>query len=235
MKILVGIPVLSGYDHTKNAIDSVLSQENVDLLIIDNGADLDVKPLFILYSQDERVTVISNPENRYVNPAWNQIVKYFLASLSHDYLVIMNSDLLMNKNWSRVLFNRFITYKNESYLPNVIDDRTLVDQNIGIESICQEVTGGVPGIFITLTKEQARLIYPITEDCLIWYGDNWIYDILRGSGHKTIILNNLIAHHGGSQTVSRLIGIDKLIEFDTKLWPDVQIKIQEVIERNKGK
>lgn len=235
MKILVGIPVLSGYDHTKNAIESVLSQKNVDLLIIDNGADLDLKALFILYSQDERVTIISNPENRYVNPAWNQIVRYFLASLRHDYLVIMNSDLLMNKDWSRVLLNRFITYKNESYLPNVIEDRTLVDQDVSMESVCQEVTGGVPGIFITLTKEQAKLIYPITEDCLIWYGDNWIYDILRGCGHKTVILNNLIAHHGLSQTVSRLIGIDKLIEFDTKLWPDVQIKIQEVIERNKGK
>jgi len=63
MKILVGIPCLSGYGHTKEAIDCVLSQDNVDLLLIDNGADQDVKDLFILYSQDNRVTVIHNEKN----------------------------------------------------------------------------------------------------------------------------------------------------------------------------
>lgn len=236
MKILVGIPCLSGYGHTKEAIDSVLSQSNVDLLLIDNGADEDVKNLFLLYSQDTRVTIIHNANNIYVNPAWNQIVKYFLDNIGYDYLVIMNSDLLMNKNWARVLFNRFITCSNESYLPVVIDDKTLVHKDVNVvSSVCQEINGGAPGVFITLTKTQARLIFPITEDCLVWYGDNWVYDILRGCGHKIIIIDNLIAHHGLSQTVSRVAGIDELIGADHKKWRElVSGKIQEVIERNKG-
>ena len=134
-----------------------------------------------------------------------------------------------------MLRHRITANSIASYLPTTINDRTLFNQDVSItQSSSVEVTGGLPGIFITLTRKQAELINPITEDCLVWYGDNWIYDILRGCGHKTIILDNLIAHHGLSQTIQRVIGIDKIIEEDTKLWPSVQLKIQERIARNKG-
>lgn len=236
MRLLVGIPVLSGYQHTKDAIESVLSQKDVDLLLIDNGADYDIKELFKTYSDNSRVNIIVYPQNIYVNPAWNRIIKQFLSSLSYDCLVIMNSDLVMHKDWSKVLLNRLYAYANETYLPTIINDKMQVDQEVRMESNCQEVSGGVAGVFITLTKAQAKLVYPITEECLVWYGDNWIYEILRGLGHKMIILDNLIAHHGISQTIYRLTGIDEIISFDTKLWPEVQLKIQDIIDgRNRSK
>lgn len=220
MKILVGIPVLSGYKHTMEAINSVLNQDNIELLIIDNNATPDLKELFKEYGSRPNVKIKVNEENIYVNPAWNQIMYYFLSSDS-DVLVIMNSDLTMQNNWAEVLRQCYNNNAYSSYIPIVINDCVKLKQMQKVDIQTNQyslIREGAPGIFITLSKKQCKLVYDIPEIIKVWYGDNWIYGILRGAGHPTFVPDNLFAFHGLSQTISKIDGIDDIIAKDRHEW-----------------
>lgn len=234
MKILIGIPVITGYKHTMEAINSVLNQQNVELLIIDNNATPDIKELFKQYVDLPNVTIKVNEQNIYVNPAWNQIMFHFLASDS-DVLVIMNSDLTMQNNWAEVLRNCIMRNPYGSYLPVVINDCVKIEQMKEVNVEVAEhtiVKEGTAGIFITLTKGQCNLVYDVPETMKVWYGDNWIYGVLRGIGQETVIASNLFAFHGISQTVSKIEGIDNIIAQDRFEWNNnVEPYMNLLIER----
>lgn len=201
MKILVGIPCLYGAEHTKKAIDSVINE--ADVLVIDNGAEKEVNDLISAYGS--RVFCIKNPVNVYVNPAWNQIMEFFLAG-KWDRLVIMNSDLIMQYGWSKRL--------RDGIIPIISDD------NCKTEIVCTE---GTPGVFICLDRKMTEIVYPIPPDIKVWFGDNWIFETLRSVGYQTIMIPGLKAHHwhNGSQTVQRVPGISEIIEDDKIAWEQI--------------
>jgi GT2 family glycosyltransferase len=238
MKILIGIPCLYGHGHTEDAIKSVVFHPNVDLLLIDNGAESDIKRLIKEYSGFGNTHVISNKENVYVNPAWNQIIDVFLKG-DWDLLCIMNSDLTMQFNWADSLRNLYEKFGDDyTYIPVVKEDRNDIKIRVNPSEFNVFTVASAPGIFITLNRKQAKLIYPIPEDCKVWFGDDWIYGILRGLGCKTAVASNLIAYHGVSQTVQRVEGIDRVIANDKIAWEQIlSPKMNEVIneQRNKGK
>lgn len=218
MKILVAIPFLYGYGHSKNAIESVMNQKDVDLLFIDNGGDPDIKTLAAEYLNHPNVKFIRNAQNIFVNPAWNQAMKLFLTS-NYDLLCIMNSDLCLQQDWSEVVRKRLRANQNECMVPKVVTDINVFNKSVDVtDSGFTEANIGLPGIFFTLTKKQCQLVYPIPSELKIWFGDNWVFDRLRNSGHKTIIPEGFIAIHGNSQTVSKLPGISELIEIDKLEW-----------------
>lgn len=217
MKILVGIPCLFGSVHTKESIDSVINEAEV--LLIDNRAEQSVKDVISSYNCHK----IHNKENIYVNPAWNQIIEFFLKNDYYDSLVIMNSDIIMENGWSDVL------KKAETDI--------IAIPNLGDATEDVEVYSGTPGVFIHLNRKQAEIIYPIPEFIKVWFGDNWIYEILRSLGYKTIIYHELKAshYHNGSQNVSRVKGISEIIEEDKRQWelngiPEMNKVIQKYLK-----
>jgi vacuolar-type H+-ATPase subunit F/Vma7 len=218
-KYLVGIPCLYGAEHCKDAIESVVHKKNVDVLLIDNGSEPRVKELLHRYSTKENVLVISNPVNIYVNPAWNQIISHFLKS-DYEYLLIMNSDLILQKDWDKVLDYYFNEYPNIVPIPTIGNNSKMGEVNLNFDYT--EVHGGTPGVLIIINRKHAELIYPIPEQLKIWYGDNWIYEGLRRLGYKTVVLNNLLSYHLWSQTVSKVSGISELIEQDKIEWESLQ-------------
>ena len=70
-KMLVGIPVFRLGNVASYTLNSVIDTP-ADVLIVDNGADADVKRAITAYP---RAKVIVNEKNEYVNFAWNQIMK----------------------------------------------------------------------------------------------------------------------------------------------------------------
>jgi len=218
-KILVAIPVVINPQLFRAAITSVLVNRrgNVDLLIIDNNSDILVKQIIYEIQQDYLgVIVITNAENIFVNPAWNQMMQFFLKRKQYDYLCIMNSDLVLQNNWYELLNNRWQHNENEIIIPNVCDEISL---NLSTEiQDAKEVNSGTAGIFITLNREQCNIVYPIPNEIKVWFGDEWIYTILRNLGYKTVIPNNFIARHEWSSTVSKLEGIHSIIEQDKVQW-----------------
>jgi hypothetical protein len=224
-KILVGIPVVSGYKHTMEAIDSVVYKPNVHLLIIDNNATEDVKELFKTYKCLDNFTVIVNEKNVYVNPAWNQIMDFFLKG-DFEICCLMNSDLTLQTNWHEVLRYWYFFKDKSSFVPLLVGDCVKVERMKHVEmygGVPTQLDGGIAGVFITLNREQCELIYPIPSEIKVWFGDNWIYDLLRGLGHKIFAVDNLIAFHGLSQTIDRVEGVTKVIEEDKTNW-DIIVK-----------
>jgi GT2 family glycosyltransferase len=197
MKILVAIPVISGAEHTKMAIDSVVGE--ADVLVIDNNAD-DLTKLVLLR---EHIAVIENDKNEYVNFAWNQSIYYFLES-DYDTLIIMNSDLIMQPGWSKKLDQSQICIPTDgSHIEDVV------------------VTEGTPGVFIHLNREMAEIVFPIPDDYIkIWWGDYFTYEVLRRLGYQTVVKAGLIANHynGGSQSVNIVPDKESIIEQDKANW-----------------
>lgn len=215
MKILVGIPVLTGPEHTREAIESVLDYSGADLLIIDNGSGLDMKEMLSRFN-NTRIYCIENPVNIYVNPAWNQIIKHFLER-DYDQLLIMNSDLILCPDWYEVIKKHSELFPNHIAIPNLTNDKSALVKTSG-EYLAVEVFEGTPGVLISLNQEQAKEIYPIPETIKVWFGDNWIYEGLRKKGYRTFVLSNLVGYHSGSQTVSQVPGISEIIEQDKVEW-----------------
>jgi GT2 family glycosyltransferase len=219
VKILVGIPCLFGHVHTKQAIDSVINES--DVLIIDNGSEQLIKDLILGYKDKSNVHVIRNKENIFVNPAWNQIIDFFLKNEHYDSLVIMNSDVIMERGWSDVLMK----------VPTDI----IAIPNSGNQKENIEVHNGTNGVFIHINRKHAKIIYPIPEYCKVWFGDQFIYTVLRKLGYKTIVYHELIGnhYHNGSQNVSKVHGISEIIEEDKKYWElNGEISINEIINKN---
>lgn len=230
MKILVSIPCLYGPEHTQEAIESVVNKPDVDLLLIDNGAEESVKKVIIDSAKNNlNITqIISNHSNIYVNPAWQQAIDYFLNQPQYDYLILMNSDLIMHHDWDIILKSLWAENPDDIYIPEIINDKTF--QNFNKRESSVRVYEGTPGVFITLNRKQAEIINPIPKEIKVWFGDNWIYDILRGLGYKTIIPNNLLSYHYWSQNVQKVEGISELIEEDKRQWQLIKHRVQERIE-----
>lgn len=202
----MGVPVLFGLEYIGGMIDGIVG--DADLLIIDNGSPVMVKSIINQYAgRYKNITVIENDTNVYVNPAWNQIMQYFLKNKKYDQLVIMNSDLFMRGKWAGQLVNGI------SCIPTD-----------GSHKEDQVVMEGTPGVFIHLNREMVELVYPIPNKLKVWFGDNWIYDRIRKAGFKTVIRSGMLAthHQGGSKTVQQVQGISEIIEQDKLVWEQVK-------------
>ncbi len=235
MKILVSIPCLFNGAMCNEAIASVAEKEFVSVLLIDNGSDEDVKEVINKWSKLPNVYVINNPQNVYVNKAWGQAVDFFVNNIEYSHLIIMNSDLVMHSKWDRVLINRLAENINEITIPKVIDDKFFNGNDIDMSvSESEKVYSGTAGIFIVLSRKLVELINPIPTECLVWFGDQYIYTVLRSLGYETVIPNNLLCYHAHSQTVSRVPGISEIIERDKIAWNEiVEPRMLDLIEKLK--
>lgn len=221
MNYLVGIPCLTGASHCKLAIESVAYRDNVSILIIDNGAEPEVKEMLKEYRNMRNFYIISNPENIYVNAAWSQILEYFLSKPEYDYLLIMNSDLALNVNWDKVLDLYFENYPQVIPIPIIRNDNV---DTCEVELIIKhdEVFEGTPGVCIILNRKHAKIVFPLPTEILVWFGDDVIYGILRGLGYKTIVPHNLLSSHSQSSTVVKVAGISEIIEEDKRQWEKIK-------------
>lgn len=235
MKILVVIPCLYGVDHTREAIESVINKPDVDLLLIDNGAEKGVKDLITNYiSGHVNIFRATFEHNIYVNPAWQYGITVFLNSAQYTHLIIMNSDLIMQRDWDLVLRKRWAINSDEICIP-VIGNAKHMDRVNPEISPAQLVHEGTPGVFITLSRKQVEIINPLPSECLVWFGDQWIYEILRECGYQTVIPSNLISYHYWSQNVQKVAGISEIIEEDKRQWEIVKHRKQPIIESNRIK
>lgn len=221
MKYYVGIPCLFGARHTQEAIESVIHHPDVHLLLIDNGAEQSVKDLISYYECLPNVSVIHNEVNIYVNPAWNQILEKFLKS-DCDYVIIMNSDLILHKDWKTVLDDTFALLPSLLVAPIISSDKGILSQEYEPCGIMTEIFEGPPGVLVILNKEHVERIYPIHESIKVWFGDNWIYETLRLRRYHTWVLTNLLTYHSGSQNVSKVDGIAEIIEQDKIAWETIK-------------
>jgi hypothetical protein len=168
------------------------------------------------YSERDNVHLIINPQNIYVNPAWNQIMDFALVN-KYERCCIMNSDLVLHPDWLKVL-NK-VEKENPMTVPcptwcHVEKFNEADTKNIQLIN----VDGGIPGVFLVLDQTLLEFVFPIPETLKIWFGDNWIFDLARQLGYQQCLVKGLYAHHYISQNVSRVTEAPEIIEQDKIQW-----------------
>ena len=208
MSIMIGIPVIYSLNCVKTCIEHAKDQK-AELFIIDNNSDKAIKRIIEPYKK------IVNPQNVYVNPAWNQILEEFLQS-DHDVVVIMNSDLYLKHDVIQKLSELDLDKDKTIACLNLVDKFDDCERKITY------VNDGVAGVFIPLTKKMAKEVYPIPPEIKIWFGDNWIYQRLQKIGYRFTIYSDLQARHIWSSSVGALPEAHQVIEQDKLAWLTVQ-------------
>jgi hypothetical protein len=202
MRILVGIPVIYCEECVQQCLESLKGQD-VEILIIDNDATEEIKKMISGYPH------LINEKNVYVNPAWNQIMKIFLNS-NYDKLIILNSDMILEKDVIQKIQNIDIDKEGTIILPNVSDHH--------ISEGVREIEWGFPGIMIVLSRKMCELVYPIPESLKLWFGDDWIYRRLIKNGYKLRVHYDIKAKHAGSRSIVSLKEAVEIIEQDKINW-----------------
>lgn len=211
MSIMIGIPVIYNANCVRTCIEHLQGQ-NAEVFIVDNNSDKTIKKIIEPYRK------IVNPENVYVNPAWNQIIEEFLKT-DHDVVVIMNSDLYLKHDVVHKLSQLGLDKDK------IIACLNLVDKFSECERQITYARDGIAGVFIPLTKKMAKAVYPIPPEIKIWFGDNWIYEKLKKIGYQFAIFNDLQARHIWSSSVGVLPEAHQVIEQDKLAWLTVQTRI----------
>lgn len=205
MRIMVGIPVIYDVDCVRRCLEHI--KEADEILIVDNNSTLDIKKLIQPYNK------IVNDKNIYVNPAWNQLMSYFLDHKEFDTIIILNSDIYLKNDVIRKI--KTLDLDGDKIIPLVTGVSAF--ENVK-ELKTSVVTDGVPGVFLCMSRKMVELVYPIPAEIKLWFGDNWIFQKLRKAGYKMTVFNDLQAMMDWSRSISKLPEATKIIEEDKVAW-----------------
>lgn len=192
--ILVGVPCYRDGAMVSRCLDS-LPAPGVQILIVDNGADPDVKSIL-----DGRGIVIRNEVNRYVNPAWNQMMQWFINTEHFELLVLANSDLVMTAGWADTLRDHRATRPHDQ----------LVFGKIGQSPSM--------GAFFAMTRAVVSAVHPIPEDLLIYGGDDFIFEMSRRLGFSDGVAESLTMSHEVSGTIRKSPEVWEIGARDNARW-----------------
>lgn len=194
--ILVGVPCYKDGPMVDRCLRS-LAELGVQLLLVDNGSDPDVKQAIA-----GRGNVIRNAVNRYVNPAWNQIMEVFLEKPSYDLLVIANSDLILDPSWAESLRAHRGLHPREQVL-------------FGVDAPRQRRSAGA---FFAMTRRAALASYPIPDDLLVMGGDDFIFYVNLGVGHEEHVVPSVTMTHVERGTYDKSPEVWAIARDDARRW-----------------
>lgn len=194
--ILIGVPCYKDGPMVARCLAS-LAEPGVQLLLVDNGSAADVKHAIF-----RKGIVIRNEVNRYVNPAWNQIMELFLAEHRYDLLVLANSDLVLDAGWAAKLRARSHAGVKAQVL-------------FGIDAPRKRSTLGA---FFAMTPRVVAACCPIPEDLLVMGGDDFIFHVARGIGSTEHVIEDLTMMHVERGTYDKSPEVWKIARRDTKRW-----------------
>ena len=214
-RVMLGVPCFAGPgDLLRRAIGSFLEPE-VRVVAIDNGATPEVKA--VLEGFGGSVEVLRNPTNIYVNPAWNQLAKHFLAS-DAEVLVIANSDLVAIRGWSESLLNRHTSSSREFWVGRQIAEAVVEAQTSQARDLGSERTDAVNGAFFAMTREAVSTAFPIPSELLLHCGDDWVHWFLVLSGYSQQTLSGMAFWHAGFASGAQLPEFHEITARDRNLW-----------------
>ena len=153
-----------------------------EILLIENGS-IEDRPS-ILSSISEKIKLLPQEQNLYVNPSWNLGV----SESSEDYVGILNDDIIVPLN--------LFTYLNYFDMDNhgvfgacdyLIQEMQL-PQRFSVRYVQAATTGDrVWGYGVLMAMKKSHY-YPIPEDLLIWAGDDYLFHENRKAGRTNAII-----------------------------------------------
>ena len=199
--ISVVMPTMWRSDRTKDLIESLCSSECVsEVIIIDN--DKDNRPDF---EMPEKVVLLEQDQNIFVNPAWNLGV----SESKEDHLCIINDDLTMDCE------SIFPTIKKlMNHIPCIgIHSRSYSYEEDDVLMFRGHDIGRGWGCCIFLDKNRW---VDIPEQLKIWFGDNWIAKTYKECASVVFPIKTEMSTTSNSKDLS------DIIKKDVEEWKKIQ-------------
>ena len=195
--ILIGVPCYKDGPMVDRCLRS-LEEPGVQMLIVDNGSDSDVKQAI-----SGRGIVIRNATNRYVNPAWNQMMRFFLDHPGdYDLLVLANSDLILDPGWAAKLRTQRRAQQHDQLI-------------FGIDAPRRRRSAGT---FFAMTRGAVAASCPIPDDLLVMGGDDFIFYVNLGVGHAEHVVPSITMTHVERGTYDKSPEVWNIAQRDTDRW-----------------
>jgi len=185
-KVSVIIPTLwKAKEFTNHLVDVLIEEKSVgEIIIIDNA------PTDFFYD-NEKVVMLKQEENLYVNPSWNLGVE----ESDYDKFIILNDDIIIPYNFISQLQN-FLTSDRGIIgidAPSVISVKgfndkniTFLDRKIELKSIINRDWGF--GIAIAGHRNS---YHKIPENIRIWYGDDYLIGMNKEQGKINYVIDDV--------------------------------------------
>lgn len=176
----------------------------------------------------DKVIVLSNKKNLFVNPSWNLGMEH----VTSEYYMICNDDILS----STAIYN--------------ITNEALSDESIGLLTFRTIERGDINSYVREMSNIKHNDIkhsvdipndgrqgwimagrvsqwVPIPKDLLIWCGDDFIYRLIKQRGLKCVIFDYPVVHHKNT-TINKVrnnVNIKPILENDKRVWDKIKNNI----------
>ena len=185
-KVSAIIPTLwKAKEFTDHLVEVLVEDESVgEIIIIDNA------PADFFYD-NEKVVILRQEENIYVNPSWNLGVE----ESDYDKFIILNDDIIIPYNFVSQLENLLTADKGIIGIdkPSVIkvadcssENITFLDREIVLKSIVMRNWG-----FGIAMAGHRKSYYKIPENLRIWYGDDYLTQMNSEEGKANYVIDDI--------------------------------------------
>ena len=185
-KVSAIIPTLwRAKEFTDHLVNVLVEDESVgEIIIIDNA------PADFFYD-NEKVVILRQEENIYVNPSWNLGVE----ESDYDKFIILNDDIIIPYNFVSQL-EKWLT-KDRGIIgidkPSVIkvadcssENITFLDREIALKTIVMRDWG-----FGIAMGGHRQSYYKIPENLRIWYGDDYLTKMNSEEGKVNYVIDDI--------------------------------------------
>lgn len=195
------IPTMWKSDLLENIISTYSSSSHIDEIILIDNQKESARPI-----ESSKLKISSEPQNLYVNPAWNKGVSMSMS----EYVIISNDDVFIEN--IDLVFEKISDLEFDVIFINLKDSNN--DEDVLLEKIThnniRRLRRTGHGSFFIVKKEK---YIPIPEDIKIWYGD----DIQFNNQEKYTISVPKVTFYT-STTISTDKAFKKLILRDKKFY-----------------
>jgi len=201
-KFSIIIPTMWFSNKLDCLIEELIKSELVnEIIIIDNNKSSNNKTTII----NEKLLILPQEENIFVNPAWNLGV-----TISKNENIILSNDDLCISNINKILL---------SILNTKFDFIGLDYQNINKndEIIITQTSGGMNKCFVCFMFVKKNKYIQIPENIKIWFGDAILYNSIENKG-KLSVNNCNIELSKTIKSISNSLETIKQDEINYNLW-----------------
>ncbi len=175
MHHVVAVLAVNHQEMTSRCLDRIRNSGfGGTILVIDNGSSPEIS-----FPEDLGVVIQRNDKNKFVNPVWNDLI----ASVEANFLSLINNDILVPDKYLESVPGIMLEHGLSVCAPQIIetdgseyfdwDSRYSLDLNA-----CRE------GQVMTLDLKSLRTAGCfIPENLKVWFGDDWIWGLMRRSGY----------------------------------------------------
>lgn len=188
------IPTYGAGDFLAQCVQSLYANTKNDFIlhVVDDASGPETQEYIATLQKKYGFKLTQLNKRKYVNPIWNMA-----ESLTKGrYVAIINNDITFSKGWDHPLIEAL-------QVPDVwLANPYQTDEGCKTPYAVTGRTNGlsIRGSGFMMRRDAMRKIFPIPQDLLIWFGDNWIVRQVEKNMKKSVFVPESVIHHYGSRS-----------------------------------